>query len=201
MQCGKFCGGDKVLVIMKNGDFYTTSSEATNHYEEGIMRIEKFDAAKVWTAVVNDADQGYIYLKRFTLEDSAKKQNMAGTNPDSQLILLTDATYPRFRVAFGGGDSFRDPLEIDGEQFIGTKSFRAKGKRLSNYQIEKVEELEPRAVEPDEETPTADTGNDTQPIAADSPIDQQQVKDELTGQMRLFDHRDDSKQDDSEKKQ
>ena len=200
---GKFCGGDKVLVIMKNGDFYTTSSEATNHYEEGIMRIEKFDAAKVWTAVVNDADQGYIYLKRFTLEDSAKKQNMAGTNPDSQLILLTDTTYPRFRVAFGGGDSFRDPLEIDGEQFIGTKSFRAKGKRLSNYQIEKVDELEPRAVEPDEVTPTASTGDDsdTQPIAADSPIDQQQVKDELTGQMRLFDHRDDSQQDDSEKQQ
>ncbi|MDY2828639.1 MAG: DNA gyrase/topoisomerase IV subunit A [Sodaliphilus sp.] len=187
---GKFCGNDRVLVIMKNGDYYTTSSEATNHYEEGILRIEKFDAAKVWTAIVNDADQGYIYLKRFTLEDSVKKQNVAGTNPDSQLILLTDEAYPRFNVQFGGGDSFRDPLEIDAEQFIAVKSFRAKGKRLSNYQIEKVEEIEPRIVEPSEPQLAADT--DLQPDADTAqPINQQAVKDQLTGQMRMFDNIDD----------
>ena len=187
---GKFCGNDRVLVIMKNGDYYTTSSEATNHYEEGILRIEKFDAAKVWTAIVNDADQGYIYLKRFTLEDSVKKQNVTGTNPDSQLILLTDEAYPRFNVQFGGGDSFRDPLEIDAEQFIAVKSFRAKGKRLSNYQIEKVEEIEPRIVEPSEPQLAADT--DLQPDADTAqPINQQAVKDQLTGQMRMFDNIDD----------
>lgn len=187
---GKFCGNDRVLVIMKDGDYYTTSSEATNHYEEGILRIEKFDAAKVWTAIVNDADQGYIYLKRFTLEDNAKKQNVAGANPDSQLILLTDEAYPRFNVQFGGGDSFRDPLEIDAEQFIAVKSFRAKGKRLSNYQIEKVEEIEPRIVEPSEPQLAANT--DLQPDAdADLPINQQAVKDQLTGQMRMFDNIDD----------
>lgn len=187
---GKFCGNDRVLVIMKNGDYYTTSSEATNHYEEGILRIEKFDAAKVWTAIVNDADQGYIYLKRFTLEDSVKKQNVTGTNPDSQLILLTDEAYPRFNVQFGGGDSFRDPLEIEAEQFIAVKSFRAKGKRLSNYQIEKVEEIEPRIVEPSEPQLAADT--DLQPDADTAqPINQQAVKDQLTGQMRMFDNIDD----------
>ena len=187
---GLFGGEERILVVMKNGDFYTTSIDATNHYDDGILRIEKWHEGKVWTAIVDDADQGYYYIKRFTLEDNAKKQSMIGTNPDSRLILLTDERYPRFEVKFGEGDSFREPLTLDAEEFIAVKSFKAKGKRISNYAIDTVAEIEPRqveeaeAVEPQPQVAELDEA-DAHP-EPDNEISQSQVLDKLTGQWRLF---------------
>lgn len=188
---GLFGGEDRILVIMENGDFYTTSAEATNHYEQGILRIEKFDKDKVWTAVLDDADQGHPYVKRYTLEDSTKKQSMIGGNPESKLLLLSDDRCPRFEVTMGGADAFREAFVIDAEEFIGVKTFKAKGKRVTNWEVQMITALEPREPEPgEEETPTvANTGEenvDTAPAAPDSKaISQEAVLDKLTGQQRL----------------
>jgi topoisomerase-4 subunit A len=182
---GLFGGDDRILVIMKTGDFYTTTSEATNHYDEGILRIEKYVEGKVWTAIVDDADQGYLYIKRCTLEDNNKRQRMIGENPDSRLLYLTDEPLPRFEVKFGGDDAEREPLIIDADEFIGTKSFKAKGKRISNYTIDSVTEIEPRELLQDElPEPGDDEPSSDEP--ADEGISQQQVMDRLTGQQRLF---------------
>ncbi len=189
ISLGKFAGDDRVLVIMKNGDFYTTTSEATNHYEEGILRIMKYEAGMVWTAILNDADQGYVYLKRFTLDDNNKKQRMIGDNPQSTLILLTNEKYPRFEVKFGGDDSFRENMIVDGEEFIAVKSFHAKGKRLTNYNVEAVTELEPRIVEEEPQSQDEEPAGDETPALSDD-ISQQEVLDKLTGQTRLFDDED-----------
>ena len=184
VSLGKFAGEDRILVIMRNGEFYTTTHEATNHYEEGILRILKYDPSTVWTAILNDADQGYVYLKRFTLDDNSKKQRMIGENPESSLILLTDTKYPRFEVKFGGDDSVRDNLIVDADEFIAVKSFHAKGKRLTTYKVDTVTELEPRIVE---EAPAEIEQNSEPQDEMPSDIDQQEVRDKLTGQTRLFD--------------
>ena len=187
VSLGKFAGDDRILVIMRNGEFYTTSNEATNHYEEGILRIMKYDPSIVWTAILNDADQGYVYLKRFTLDDNSKKQRMIGENPESSLILLTDKKYPRFEVKFGGDDSVRDNLIVDADEFIAVKSFHAKGKRLTNYKVESVTELEPRIVETDEEQEPIIPDGQQEGDEDNNEISQQEVRDRLTGQTRLFD--------------
>lgn len=182
---GEFHGNDQILVIMKNGDFCTTSFDATNHYEPDIMIIEKYDSGKTWTAALNDADQGYPYLKRFKLEPTQKNQNFLGENSKSSLILLTDESFPRFEVVFGGNDAFRDPLIIDAEEFIGVKSFKAKGKRISTYTIETINELEPLRKEiPQQEVPEAELPDDTD---TDSQSEgNSDILDEITGQMKLF---------------
>ena len=185
VSLGKFAGDDRILVIMRNGDFYTTSSEATNHYEEGILRIMKYDHNLVWTAVLYDADQGYVYLKRFTLDDSSKKQRFLGENPESQLLLLTSEKYPRLEVKFGGDDSVREPMVIDAEEFIAVKSIHAKGKRVSNFNVGTVTELEPRIVEEEPQEPVEPLEVDEE-MDNNSLIDQQEVRDKLTGQTRLF---------------
>ncbi len=182
---GLFGGDDRILVIMKTGDFYTTTSEATNHYDEGILRIEKYVEGKVWTAIVDDADQGYLYIKRCTLEDNNKRQRMIGENPESRLLHLSDEPLPRFEVKFGGDDAEREPLIIDADEFIGTKSFKAKGKRISNYTIESVTEIEPREV-PQDELPESEDVEPSSDEPTDEGISQQQVMDRLTGQQRLF---------------
>ena len=184
---GEFHGNDQILVIMRNGDFCTTSFDATNHYEADIMIIEKYDSGKTWTAALNDADQGYPYLKRFKLEPTQKKQNFLGENPKSSLILLTDESFPRFEVVFGGNDAFRDPLIIDAEEFIGVKSFKAKGKRISTYTVETINELEPLRKEiPHQEVPEAELPDDTDAVTDYQSEGNSDILDEITGQMKLF---------------
>ena len=141
---GEFQSDDQILVVYDNGNFYTTDFDLNNHFEPNIARIEKFDESKVWSAVLYDADQhNYPYLKRFYFEPTSKLTSYLGENPASRPILLTDVVYPRIQVTFGQGDSFREPLVVNVEEFIGVKSVKAKGKRISTYSIGKIEELEP----------------------------------------------------------
>ena len=154
---GEFHDDDQILVILKNGEFYLTNFDVSNHYENNILRIEKYQPDKVWTVVLYDADQqGYPYLKRFVVEASKRKQNFLGENANSQLILLTDTVYPLIKVTFGGNDAYREPLEIDAEQFIAVKGFKAKGKRISTWAIGSIEELEPQRFPEPEETDEAE---------------------------------------------
>ena len=141
---GEFFDEDQILVVLDNGDFYLTNFDVNNHYEANILRIEKWEQDKVWSAVLWDADnQGYPYVKRFLMEAAKRKQNFLSDNPLSKLILLTDQVYPRLQVVYGGDDEFRGSEEIDVEQFITVKGFKAKGKRLTTYQTESITELEP----------------------------------------------------------
>ena len=184
---GEFFDTDNILVVLKDGSFYTSSIEPTNHYEENILYIEKFDHDKVWTAVLLDADnQGYAYLKRFQMENTRRHQNFMGENQESKLLLLTDEQNPMIRITFGGADAVRGTEEVDAEQFVGVKSFKAKGRRLSTWLVAKVEELEPiRKPEPDtEDEPENDINEEN--LDPDAGKSQQQVIDEITGQLNLF---------------
>lgn len=191
---GEFNSPDLVLVILDNGEYYTTSFDVANHYEDNILRIEKFDSSKEWTAVLYDADQKYDYIKRFTLEPTVKRQSIIGGNSHSRLLLLSNNSYPRFEVRFGGGDNFREPLIIDAEEFIAVKSFRAKGRRVSNYVIDSIAEIEPRQVEenPDESPIEPVIAMENVSVEADSeaeeqPLSRQDIINEQTGQRSLFD--------------
>ncbi len=192
---GEFMGDDLVLVIQKNGEYYTTGFEATNHYDDNILRIEKFRPKQVWTAILFDADQGYPYIKRFMFEPSARKQRFIGDNERSLLILLTDTPHARFEVRFAAPDDFREPLIVDAENFIGLKSFKAKGKRLVTYALDTVTEIEPLIADgDDDENPeTSDIiadgdesdQSDATPVGNDD-ISDDELRDEITGQKRIF---------------
>ena len=191
---GEFFDDDQILVVLKNGDYYLSNFDLNNHYEENILRIEKYDADKTWTAILYDADnQGYPYIKRFQMDASKKKQNWLSENPDSQLILLTDTAYPRIQLTYGGADDFRGTEEIDAEQFIAVKGYKAKGKRLTTYTLASIEELEPtRFPSPTSESSSGDTSLDDEEedLDPDAGKSEQQVRDELIGQLRLFDDED-----------
>lgn len=187
---GEFNDEDAILVVLDNGEFYITNFDANNHYEDNIQVIEKWNVEKVWTAVLFDADnQGYAYVKRFLMEATKRHQNYLGENAENKLVLLSDVFYPRLKVTFAGHDSFRDTMEIDVDEFIGVKGFKAKGKRISTYQIGTIEELEPTRFPEKNETPDDETGNEEEEIEnldPDAGKSQQQVIDEMTGQLSLF---------------
>ncbi|MBQ9363558.1 MAG: DNA gyrase/topoisomerase IV subunit A [Bacteroidaceae bacterium] len=183
---GEFHNEDKILVILPNGDFYLTNFDTNNHYEQNILRIEKFNSKKIWTAVLWDADnQNLPYIKRFYMEATAKKQNFLGENPDSQLILLTDTYYPRLQVHYNDPNIDRPSEEVDADTFIAIKGFKAKGKRLTTFPLDRVVELEPvRFPEPEEEEPEEETIDEV--IDPDEGKSDNDIRDEITGQLKLF---------------
>lgn len=186
---GEFNSDDRVLVVLRDGEYYTSTFEATNHYEDNILRIEKFVPGKIFTLVLFDADNGYPYIKRFAFEASARRQRFAGENDKSRIILLTDTPGAVLRVTFAAPDDYREPMEVHATEFIAVKRFTAKGKRLTTWNLGSVEELEPDPVEPE----TADVadgegeGEDEQePQTLIRERSDEEVRDEITGQERLF---------------
>ena len=168
---GEFFDDDQILVILNNGDYYLTNFDANNHYEDNIAIIEKYDEHKVWTAILYDADNaGYPYMKRFEMEATKRKQNYLGENTASKQILLTCQPYPVVKVFFGGNDSFREPIVIEAEQFIAVKGFKAKGKRITTWQIENIELLPPSpdAYESLDSADASDSASSVSDASADS---------------------------------
>ena len=193
---GEFNEGDRILVVLDNGEYYMTNFDANNHYEDNILRIEKFMPHKIWCAVVKDADQGGTpYIKRFIFEMSKRKQSYIGENPKNELLLLTDTPSPRLLLTFGGSDEYRGTLELDVNEFALVKGYKARGKRLTTFCLEKLEELEPAEAEeeatghpqtedePETEAPGSEEAENLDPDAGKS---KQQIIDEITGQLNLF---------------
>lgn len=189
---GEFEDGDNILVVLDNCDFYITDFDANNHFEPNIKVIEKWDPDKVWTAVLIDADNdGYPYLKRFVMDAGRKRQNFLGDNVNNELLILTDIAYPRIQVTFTDADAMRPPLEIDAESFIGVKGFKAKGKRITTWHVGSIEELEPlRMPQKEEQEEDASDGEHEENLDPDAGKTQQQVIDEMTGQLSLFNDND-----------
>jgi len=140
---GEFGGDEKILVITKNGYFRHTGFDLSNHYEDNILIIEKYRSDKVYSAVYWDAEQKFYYVKRFTLEESEKPQCFINEDPESKLISLTEVEYPRFEIKFGGKHKNRDNEIIEVAEFIGVKSYKAKGKRLTSFMVDNIHEIEP----------------------------------------------------------
>ncbi len=140
---GEFSGHDKLLVITASGKFRQTSFDLSNHFEDDLLLIEKFKPGKVFSAVYFDAGRQYHYVKRFEPGITHKPVSFIGQNPGSKLIRLTEVEYPRLEVSFGGKNKDRKPEIIEVSEFIGVKSYRARGKRLTRYQVDQIKELEP----------------------------------------------------------
>ncbi|MGE5418940.1 MAG: DNA gyrase/topoisomerase IV subunit A, partial [Chloroflexota bacterium] len=140
---GEFSADDKILVVTKNGFFRITGFDLSNHFEDNILIIEKYRPGIVYSAIYWDAEQKFYYVKRFTVEESEKPQCFINEHPESKLISLTEVEYPRFELQFGGKHKDRDNEIIEVAEFIGVKSYKAKGKRLTEYTVNNIQEIEP----------------------------------------------------------
>ena len=140
---GEFIADDKILVITKNGYFRHTGFDLSNHFEDNILVIEKFRPGKVYSSVYWDAEQKFYYLKRFMIEESEKPLCFINEHPESKLVSITEVEYPRFEIHFGGKHKNREAEIIEVAEFIGIKSYKAKGKRLTSFTVDNITELEP----------------------------------------------------------
>lgn len=141
---GEFGPEDKVLAIFKDGTFYTTSFDVSNRYQGEVIKVEKFDPNKTYTALYYDAAAKAFYVKRFSfvLSDNTPLSFIApGTK--SYLVALSEDRHPQFQVIFGGKYEHRDPENIDAEEYIAKKGYAAKGKKCHQYDLKEVKFIEP----------------------------------------------------------
>jgi len=150
---GEFSGEDKILIIYKNGDYQLYNFDLSNHFDPDILLIEKFDSRKILSVVYFDAEQNYYYVKRFEIDEiEGRRISFIGDNPGNKLVKITWMRYPRLEIEFGGKNSERENEIIEVAEFIGVKSYKAKGKRLSNYYIDNIKELEPEIRDEDDKS-------------------------------------------------
>jgi len=152
LYLGEFKENDKIIVIHNDGKYVLYSYDLSNHFENNIALIEKFDEKKLYTAVYFDGEQKYYYLKRFTFEDPSKEGFLVPEHPESKILKISTEKYCRFEVKFNQKKTKKENEIIDAEEFISVKSHKAKGKRITTFPVSEIIELEPlvKEIENDE---------------------------------------------------
>ncbi|MCK5080463.1 MAG: DNA gyrase/topoisomerase IV subunit A, partial [Bacteroidales bacterium] len=170
---GAFMGDDKILTISKSGSYRHYKFDLSNHFDEDMMLIEKFDSRKVMTAVFRDAGKGSVYVKRFHFDESEKKTSFIGDHSDSKLLAYSLDYLPVLQVVFDTKANGKpiDKLTLEAAEFIGIKGYKARGKRLTTFAIKDVKFLDPLPYEhPEEEITNESEENETDVPAKDDKV-------------------------------
>lgn len=167
-KIGDFQTRDQLLIITKDGHYRTASADANLHFEDNLLQILKFDETATFAAVYFDPGQGFSYLKRFAFEPSLQLTSFIGEE-NQTLWAISGQVGARFKITFGGKSAHRLPEILPADDFISVKSYRAKGKRISNYEVAEVIEIEPQPTttnalpiapnEPPSDTPSEETSD------------------------------------------
>jgi topoisomerase-4 subunit A len=144
LHLGQFNDGDHILAIFRDGSYYTTTFDLSNRYQGDLLKIEKLDPNKVYTALYYDKGVAAFYVKRFSFDVSDNTQvSFISDSKGSYLVAISDDKHPQIEVTFGGRHEHRDPENIDAEEFIAKKGLQAKGKKTSALDVRSVKFIEP----------------------------------------------------------
>ncbi len=185
LYLGQFDTQDKVLAIFKNGTFYTTSFDLVNKYQGDVLKIEKFDADKTYTALYWDASVKAFYIKRFSFALSDNNPlSFISDSKGSYLVDLSEDKHPQVLVTFGGKYEHKEPEAIDAEEYIAKKGFAAKGKKCHALDLKKVEFIEP-LVKP--EDLIEEQEEESEPVNLASEIDMSDIIDPTDDDLNIPD--------------
>ncbi|WP_353134098.1 DNA gyrase/topoisomerase IV subunit A [Pseudopedobacter sp.] len=138
---GEFQAEDKILCVFSDGSYELSSFDLTNHFDDKMIRIEKYDPERIFAAIHIDGKTKNYFVKRFKFEDLAigKRMGFINEEPGSQLLILTKAKNPVVKVeALKGKTQIHDETEVDLSEAIDVKGIKAQGNRLSPHDIQKV---------------------------------------------------------------
>ena len=193
LYLGQFNTGEHILAVFSDGTYYTTSFDLSNRYQDNLLKIEKLDTAKTYTAVYYDGKPECFYIKRFSFDVSDNTlQSFISDEKGSYLVALSDDRHPQIEITFGGRHEYRQPEDIDAEEFIGKKGIQAKGKKASQYEIKEIRFIEPLHKPEDDMEEAVDIQNastvpgDATDIAEETGNDAGREEDESDEQLSLF---------------
>ena len=144
LHLGQFNTGDHILAIFKDGTYYTTTFDLSNRYQGDLLKIEKLDQNKIYTALYYDKSVEAFYIKRFSFDVSDNTPvSFISDAKGSYLVAISDDRHPQVEVTFGGRHEHREAENLDAEEFIAKKGLQAKGKKTSQYDVKGVSFIEP----------------------------------------------------------
>ena len=185
LHLGQFNTGDHILAIFRDGTYYTTTFDLSNRYQGDLLKIEKLDTGKTYTALYYDKAVGSFYVKRFAFEVSDNTAvSFISEAKGSYLVEISDDKHPQFEITFGGKHEHREAEVVDAEEYIAKKGIQAKGKKVSAMDVKAVKFVEPLHKPEDEVVPQEseaenqageidNTGVEDEPIDLDFPDDAQ----------------------------
>ena len=187
LHLGQFNTGDHILVICKDGTYYTTSFDLSSRYVGDILKIEKLDINKTYTALYYDKGVEAFYVKRFSFDVSDNTPvSFISDSKGSYLVEVSDDKHPQVEVTFGGRHEHRDPEKIDAEEFIGKKGLQAKGKKTSQYDVKEVRFIEPIHRPEDDIVPEESLAENQAGDIDNSDIDDEPIDFDIDDQLTLF---------------
>ena len=189
LHLGQFNTGDHILAIFKDGTYYTTTFDLSNRYQGDLLKIEKLDVNKTYTALYYDKSVTSFYVKRFSFDISDNTPvTFISDAKGSYLVELCDDKHPQFEITFGGKHEHREAEVVDAEEFIAKKGLQAKGKRVSAMDVKSVKFIEPLHKPEDdvlpEESEAENQAGEIDNSDVDDPIDISLPDDDL--QLSLF---------------
>ena len=183
---GEFKGDDKIVVWTSKNQYYITGFSVDQHFPDETIRVEKFVAGRIYSLCYYDREQKYYYMKRFQLEASEKLQSFLDEDSLADFVCITGVEGAKLIVTYQGAHAARPADEVDVDSFIGVKSHRAKGKRITTYDVESLSFLEPElppqteTAEPmEDDAPEVDLDSMNEAVAArdeENPIEEPSVE-------------------------
>lgn len=157
---GEFDGPDKILTVMSTGVYELTSFDLTNHFDDKMLLIEKYDADKVYTVVHYDGKSKNYYVKRFTFDDISigKTVSIISEEPGSKLRLISGAAQPVVTLeVLKGKSQTPEHIEVNLADVIDVKGMKAQGNKLSQYDIRDIQLIAEHDDEEDVPDPVPET--------------------------------------------
>ncbi len=184
---GEFKGDDKIVVWTSKYQYYITGFNVGQHFPDDTVRVEKYVAGRVYSLCYFDREQGYYYMKRFQLEASERMQPFLDDDSTMELVAVTDCSGAKLVVSYKGAHASRPDDEVDVDTFVGIKSHRAKGKRITTYDVASLTFVEPEPAPEAEEVEAPDTAGEIGDAAVGASGDDFDADDTAeTEQLNLF---------------
>ncbi len=138
---GEFDGDDKILVVLSDGSYELANFDLSNHFDEKMIRIEKYYPDHIYTVVHKDGKSGTYFVKRFKFDDQPIGKRISFINEDagSKLILMSNAAEPMVKLEILKGKSqTEETLDQPLTEIIDVKGIKAQGNRLSFHTVKSV---------------------------------------------------------------
>ena len=151
---GRFSGKDKIFTLYKSGTMRLVGHDLGSHFDDDLLEIRKHNPRMIVTVLYRDGETGSYYLKRFQAEESDKK--LAFVDEGDTMIDYKLDTFPRLKVLYdpsSGKKILEEEINVD--EFIAVKGYRAKGKRVTTAEVKEFQWLQPDP-EPEYEEPVDD---------------------------------------------
>lgn len=186
LYLGTFEGDDRLLCIYSSGYYKLTNFDLANHFAQDLLIIEKFRPGRIITAVYIESETGLHYAKRFEVEITDKMIEFIVEDEGNRLVHVWTAAFPYVDFSWSKKKS-GEKVEVHQQlnDFIGVKSYKAKGKRLFDQPL--LDPVFSQDPEPEHEPETAEKLEDLilEENSTDIELDVHQQSDGTPIQMTL----------------